>query len=173
MGETRKPPEAISMNCASSSAMPPPLPPSVKAGRIITGYPILLATAIAVSMSSAMSEGMTGSFISASVSLKRSLSSALSIVSGSAPSSVTFIFSKKPSLASCMERVSPVCPPSVESRLSGRSFSIILLTVVRVSGSIYILSATALSVMMVAGLELTSTTSSPSSLSARHACVPA
>ena len=39
--------------------------------------------------------------------------------------------------------------------------------------SIYILSAIALSVMIVAGFEFTRTTSSPSCLSARQACVPA
>ena len=42
-----------------------------------------------------------------------------------------------------------------------------------VRGSIYTLSAMVVSVMMVAGLEFTSSTSYPSSFSARQAWVPA
>lgn len=42
-----------------------------------------------------------------------------------------------------------------------------------VNGSIYTSSAISLSVIMVAGLEFTSTTSTPSSFKERHACVPA
>ena len=42
-----------------------------------------------------------------------------------------------------------------------------------VSGSTYTASADESSVMIVAGLLLTSTTRIPSSRSARHACVPA
>jgi hypothetical protein len=42
-----------------------------------------------------------------------------------------------------------------------------------VSGSMYTTSATSSSVMIVAGLLLTSTTRIPSSRSARQACVPA
>ena len=42
-----------------------------------------------------------------------------------------------------------------------------------VSGSMYTLSAMDVSVMIVAGLELHSTTSYPSSFRARQACVPA
>ena len=37
MGERRRPLRAISRSCSSSPAMPPPVPPSVKAGRTITG----------------------------------------------------------------------------------------------------------------------------------------
>ena len=43
--------------------------------------------------------------------------------------------SENPSLASCMERVSPVWPPRVERMASGRSFLMTRLTVSRVSGS--------------------------------------
>ena len=112
---------------------------------------------------------MQGSLMLSMVSLKSWRSSALSIVSGLAPSRRTPICSKKPSLANCMERVRPVWPPKVESRLSGRSFSIMRFITGRVKGSIYMRSAMALSVIMVAGLELTRTTSRPSSLSARQA----
>ena len=41
-----------------------------------------------------------------------------------------------------------------------------------VNGSMYVRSAVSGSVMIVAGLELTSTTSNPSSRNALHACVP-
>ena len=57
------------------------------------------------------------------------------MVSGLAPSKRTLFFSKNPLLASCMERVSPVCPPRVDKRLSGFSFSMIRSTVSSVSGS--------------------------------------
>ena len=56
---------------------------------------------------------------------------------------------------------------------SGRSLRRIRATYSSVSGSMYTLSATEVSVMIVAGLELTRMTSYPSSLSDRHACVPA
>ena len=58
--------------------------------------------------------------------LNACLSSALWIVSGSAPKSFTLWDSRNPSSASCIERVSPVCPPRVDKRLSGCSISIIL-----------------------------------------------
>ena len=51
----------------------------------------------------------------------------------------------------------PVCPPSVGSRASGRSSSMIFATASGVIGSIYVRSAIPGSVMMVAGFELTST----------------
>ena len=55
---------------------------------------------------------------------------------------------------------------------SGRSWRMILATYSRFRGSIYTLSAISVSVMMVAGLELMSTTSYPSSRRARQAWVP-
>ena len=70
------------------------------------------------------------------VSLNIWRSSALSMVSGEAPSSRTLWLSKKPSLASCMERVRPVWPPKPERMLSGFSFSMMRFTVVRFRGSI-------------------------------------
>ena len=67
----------------------------------------------------------------------------------------------------------PVCPPRPASRLSGRSRAMMRSMDSTVSGSRYTLSAMLVSVMIVAGLEFTSTTSSPSSLRTRQACVPA
>ena len=59
------------------------------------------------------------------------------------------------------------------SMASGRSYRIIFAIYSKVKGSIYTLSAIDVSVIIVAGFELHSTTSYPSSLSARQACVPA
>ena len=118
-------------------------------------------------------EGITGSPMDSSISLNNCLSSALSMVSGVAPKSFTFCSSRKPDLASCMERVSAVCPPMVGRMLSGFSNLIIFFNTAIVSGSIYTLSAIVLSVIMVAGLELTKTTSIPSSFRVRQTCVPA
>ena len=75
-------------------------------------------------------EGMQGSPIFSIVSLNACLSSALWIVSGFAPSSFTPFSSRKPSSASCMERVRPVCPPSVDKILSGFSILIIFFTTI-------------------------------------------
>ena len=72
-----------------------------------------------------------------------------------------------------MARFSPVWPPRVGRMESGRSFWMTWVTEATFSGSIYTWSAMSLSVMMVAGLELTSTTSTPSSFRARQAWVPA
>ncbi len=55
---------------------------------------------------------------------------------------------------------------------SGCSFRITSAIASGVMGSTYTRSAVSGSVMIVAGLELTSTTSAPSSCSARQACAP-
>ena len=55
---------------------------------------------------------------------------------------------------------------------SGRSRSITFATISGVMGSTYVASANSGSVMIVAGLLLTRTTRSPSSISTRHAWVP-
>ena len=154
-------------------ATPPPLPPSVNAGRMMTGYPMRFATASASKSSLAMSEGIQGCPMLCIVSLNSSLSSALHIASALVPMSLQLCAFKNPSFSSCIESVSPVCPPNVPSMLSGFSLTMIRLTVSNVSGSRYISSASALSVIIVAGLELTSTTSMPAAFSTRQACVPA
>ena len=58
-----------------------------------------------------------------------------------------------------MARFKPVWPPSVGNKASGFSRSITLATVSQVNGSMYVRSAISGSVMIVAGFELTSTTS--------------
>ena len=95
------------------------------------------------------------------------------IVSAVVPISLTPFFSRKSVSAISIARLRPAWPPSVGKILSGLSFKIICSKAGTVSGSIYTSSAISLSVIIVAGLELTNTTSIPSSLSERQACVPA
>ena len=89
-----------------------------------------------------------------------------------APMSLTLYFSRIPCSASATARLSPVWPPTVGSIASGRSLSMICATTSGVSGSTYVASASSGSVMIVAGLLLMSTTSSPSDRSALQAWVP-
>ncbi len=105
-------------------------------------------------------------------SLKRSRSSPLLIASTLAPISSTPYFSSTP--CSCMEIavLRAVCPPSVGSRVSGRSLAMIFSTNSGVIGSTYVASAISGSVMIVAGLELTRMTRRPSALRTRQAWVP-
>ena len=66
----------------------------------------------------------------------------------------------------------PVWPPRLGRMESGFSFWMMRLMTSGVMGSTYTRSAMLGSVMMVAGLEFTSTTSMPSAFSARQAWVP-
>ena len=68
--------------------------------------------------------------------------------------------------------LSAVWPPMVGNRASGRSFLMIFSTTSGVSGSMYVRSAVSGSVMIVAGLEFTNTTSYPSARRALQAWVP-
>ena len=89
------------------------------------------------------------------------------------PRSSTLYLAKIPDSANLTARFKPACPPRVANKPSGRSLDKISSKNSTVKGSIYTRSAMSLSVMIVAGLLFTSTTSSPSSLRARQACVPA
>ncbi len=89
-----------------------------------------------------------------------------------APISSTPYFSSTPVSASAVATLRAVWPPSVASSASGLSFSITFSTNSGVIGSMYVASANSGSVMIVAGLELTRTTRSPSVLSTRQAWVP-
>ena len=111
----------------------------------------------------------TGSPISISKSLNRSLSSAFLIVSRGVPSSLTLYLSNTPASFKSTAKFRPVCPPNVGSTPSGLSVSIIRVNTSTVRGSIYIMSAIPVSVIMVAGFELTSTVVTPSSLRALQA----
>ena len=106
-------------------------------------------------------------------SLKSWRSSLLRMASMFVPMRRTPCSRRKPDLCSSMARLRPVWPPRPASRLSGFSFSMMRSTVRRSRGSMYTLPAMSGSVMMVAGLEFTSTASTPSSMSRRQAWVPA
>ena len=67
----------------------------------------------------------TSSPMSCMADLNRSRSSAVEMASGRAPMTSTPKRSSTPNSTSRMVRLSAVCPPSVGSRASGRSFSMI------------------------------------------------
>ena len=140
-------------------ATPPPVPPRVKLGRTIIGNPISSAMAATLTISVAMPLfGMRSPILSIALR-KRFLSSAFFMDSMDAPIISTLNLSNTPILAVSTAVLSPVCPPRVGSSASGRSLSIIFATVSGVTGSMYVRSAVSGSVMIVAGLLLTSTTS--------------
>ncbi len=80
------------------------------------------------------------------------------IASRLAPISSTLYFSSTPWSARSSAQFSAVWPPMVGSRASGFSLAMIFSTVCQLIGSMYTASAMFGSVMMVAGLLLTSTT---------------
>ena len=109
---------------------------------------------------------------SSTIFLNDSRFSPRSIASMLAPISSTPNSSSTPRSASATAALSAVWPPRVASRASGRSCAMTFATNSGVIGSTYVASANCGSVMIVAGLELTRTTRSPSSLRTRQACVP-
>ena len=111
----------------------------------------------------------TGSPICSIVFLKRSLSSVFWMAWTEVPRTSTPNLSSTPISSSSMVMLRPVCPPIPAMIPSGLSFSMILATISGTRGSMYIMSAISGSVMMVAGLELTRTTSTPSSRKDLHA----
>ena len=99
---------------------------------------------------------MPSSFI---VFLKAMRSSPRSMASTWTPITFTPNLSRMPSLCSAEVRLSADCPPRLGRMASGRSFSMIRVIISTVSGSMYVMSAVPGSVMIVAGLEFTSTIS--------------
>jgi hypothetical protein len=89
-----------------------------------------------------------------------------------APISSTPYLSRTPLECSATAVFRAVCPPSVGRMASGRSRAITSSTNSGVIGSTYVASANSGSVMIVAGLELTSETRRPSARSTRQAWVP-
>ncbi len=163
---------AISRNSSTLYAIPPPTPPRVKDGRMMLGNPSRSAASTASASDLAYALSGTSMSIERMASLNFSRSSATWIASIDAPISRTPCFSSTPRSASSTARFNAVCPPTVGSRLSGFSRAITRSSTSAVSGSTYVRSANSGSVMIVAGLLLTSTTSSPSPRSALQACVP-
>ncbi len=134
------------------------MPPNVNAGRTIIGNPISFAKYFACSTQETTLLSKTGSEILIIKFLNNSLSSACFTDSILVPKISTLNFFKIPVLSRLTSKLSPVCPPTVAIMPFGLSFSIIRLKDSTVKGSIYTLSAIFSSVIIVAGLELTSTT---------------
>ena len=173
LSEASSPCEAILRNSSESCAMPPPVPPRVKPGRMMSGHePILFATASASSSECALPDFGISRPICAIASLKRLRSSARAIASAFEPIISTPHSASTPPRFSSIARLSAVCPPSVGRSASGRSLRIIAATQSNESGSMYVASAMSGSVITVAGLELTRTISYPSLRSAFTAWQP-
>ena len=98
--------------------------------------------------------------------------SAFLMASYLAPINSTLYLEKTPRSEASIAVLSPVWPPMVGRQASGLSRSMIFSSTSTVTGSMYVRSAMSGSVMMVAGLEFTRTTSKPSSLKALQAWVP-
>src|SRR5437870_1999725 len=142
MGDAARPRAATSSRLTAVVTKPPPVPPSVYAGRMTSGSPACDAKSLTSSIDSHTRETGTGSPMSSSICLNAWRSSALRIVSIVAPSSRTWWRSSTPALARSVARLSPVCPPSVGSRASGCSRAMIRSTDSTVNGSRYTRSAT-------------------------------
>ena len=127
---------AITSSSSSLNTAPPPVPPMVYAGLIITGYPRSRAIFLASSTeyaSSLFGIGTPSLFI---VFLNASLSSPLSIASACTPMILQPNFLSTPFFANSLDRLSPVWPPRFGKRASGLSFSIIEVSLSTLSGSI-------------------------------------
>ena len=127
IGLARRPERTRSQYASSVSTMPPPVPPSVNAGRMIAGRPISASAASAEawrassSGPSTMYDGAYGWSIRSRRSRNASRSSAMRIASSGVPSSRTSCRSSTPASASAVARLSAVWPPSPASRPSGFS----------------------------------------------------
>ena len=126
-GLESRPYRAIFSNSSGVVAMPVPLPPRMKAGRMTTGRPMRSITRRASGMSWATPLAGTWRPIPCIACLKISRSSAVRIASALAPiSSGVSAVATAPRSTSCIARLSAVCPPRVGSTASGCSRSMIL-----------------------------------------------
>ena len=130
----------------------------------MTGYPTLLAALIAPGVSKTVCPLGRGILTAVKSSSKRSLSSALSILSTLEP--IIFI----PHLANGPAKLIAVCPPNCTITPSGCSRSITFKTSSKVKGSKYNLSEVSKSVLTVSGLLLIIIVSYPSSFKAHTEC---
>ena len=121
IGLASKPFWTIDSNCSQLSAIPPPLPPNVYAGRTTKGNPKSIPYWRASSKDPTVVLGGSGSSISCRNCLKKSRSSDLRIVSRGVPKSLTLYLSKIPASDRATARFKPVCPPKVGNSPSGRS----------------------------------------------------
>ncbi len=153
IGDASRPHVTRVRNSSSVAAKLPPVPPSVRDGRRMTGRPSSALTRSASSSVCAMPLRGRSRPIARIVSLNRSRSSARLIASTRAPMSSTPKRSSTPLSARSRARFRPVWPPMVGSSASGRSASMMRARTSTVSGSMYVRSANSGSVMMVAGFE--------------------
>ena len=123
--------------------MPPPVPPSVKLGRITIGKPVppisavmRFCTASASSIECAMPRlGRVAGRCSVIASLNFRRSSAFSIACSLAPIISTPYFASTPCLCRSSAQFSAVWPPIVGRIASGRSLAMIFSTTCQVMGS--------------------------------------
>ncbi len=101
--------------------MPPPVPPSVKEGRITAGSPTTASASRASASECAITLLGLSMPISAIASRNFSRSSARSITSALAPISSTWCAARKPEASSAIAVFSAVCPPMVGRIASGFS----------------------------------------------------
>jgi hypothetical protein len=164
--------------------MPPPVPPSVKLGRITIGSRRRRLARDALLHRHGVLERVGDARLAEPrpmpviASLNCSRSSAFWMACSLAPIISTPCRSRTPWCARSSAQLSAVCPPIVGSSAirspgcSARSFSMIFSTTCQVMGSMYVASAVPGSVMIVAGFEFTRTTRKPSSRSALQAWAP-
>ena len=108
VGLQAKPLLTIASSSSQVWAIPPPVPPRVKEGRMITGSPICRVILIASSRLVTVALGGTGSPILTRSCLNSSRSSAVLMVSIGVPSVLTLYLSRTPASASSTARLSPV-----------------------------------------------------------------
>ncbi len=172
VGLACSPAPAMRRSSCSSWAKPDPRPPMVNDGRTTSGYPSSSAAASTSLIECATTERADSAPQRSTTPLKACRSSPSWIAATSAPISSTPYLASTPLSCRAIAALRAVCPPSVASTASGRSVAMIASITSGVIGSTYVASANSGSVMIVAGLELTSTTRNPSSRSTRQACVP-
>ena len=136
VGEASRPPATMCSNSSLLYAMPPPVPPRVKLGRITAGRPVSASPARASSIVCAMVDRGDSIPISDIASRNFNRSSARSITSALAPISSTPHRFNAPEASSFIAAFSAVCPPIVGRMASGRSLAMIFSTISGVIGSI-------------------------------------
>ena len=112
-GDMSNPRASTSINSSRLKAIPPPEPPSVNDGRMITGKPILPANSSPSLVLFTNADLGTSSPIFCIASLKNRRSSAFLMALIWAPIRLTLYFSRTPPSESSMAKFSAVCPPTV------------------------------------------------------------
>ena len=135
VGDASRPRLQMVSNSSALYAIPPPVPPMVKDGRIMTGKPRVFCTAQDSSSVCATSERAEPRPILVMAALNLDRSSALSIASGEAPISSHLYLSRTPWRCRSSAQFSAVCPPMVGKIASGRSLAMMRSTICQVIGS--------------------------------------